>query len=447
MSTAIAPISQEIGKLLCAADDDRLLAVMDMIERLQARDDFEHHLEPIRPKLALLRPPRPATLKRIIVTPFEHALVPNGHWLPGCGSIERRHLDDLLTASLQQFDAEAARHLTKRMAPLKMNHAREICALGQEIWSQASLSLRSMAVKSTGAFKEQWQTACELLDVADLMCPLIESLPAFPMGGLGDRHVRSIKQALIRCETRGPEALTAGIRWLLLRSFKPLPLLKLLLRGEIGTQTIGREILAHRMAREILLRQEIALTNHELAERSIYDATSELEIAAGSFLSIAERAREFDLTKRDIERVQRILRELILSVLSTSVNDNYFRALDTLDNPDLPDDQVERIEAEARAVQRLLALADACGTGQQAQELVAVAAENAAAELRGRYGAKANPMTVVDQIRTFEFVFGESEARKLWQEFARRRQTGFEMSAKSDTPTPAQAMRSALRFS
>ena len=60
-----------VGGRLAEASDSRLLEAVAFLDRLSERGAADRLLDPVRPRLATLRPPRPATLERVLVLPFE----------------------------------------------------------------------------------------------------------------------------------------------------------------------------------------------------------------------------------------------------------------------------------------------------------------------------------------------------------------------------------------
>ena len=61
---------------MSSASDEQLLKVVGLIDTLDRRGPVDRLLEPVRDRLALLRPARPVTLGRVLILPFEDVLVP-----------------------------------------------------------------------------------------------------------------------------------------------------------------------------------------------------------------------------------------------------------------------------------------------------------------------------------------------------------------------------------
>ena len=440
-----SPHHRSLGRLLERAADNELVEVMTMLERARARGEIEEEIDRIRPKLAVLKPPRSATFNRLAVTPFEDMLVTEPEWRADALQVSRGRLGDILATVRAQFSSEELSEFDRRLFRLKMSDITDCCQIGKDVWPRAAKAIKRISQgggrKEAGqANLEQYQSVNRLLAIADLTCPLADLLPPRPMGDLKPYQISAVRSMLAACEMRSTEAFTAGIQWLVVRSFKPAVILDLLLQGQAGALTSGRQEIAHHTARQILRRQGNAIARLAKFDGKLPLKTLEIEHAAGSFLSLKERSRALILTAPDLDQIYKSLRLLIMDTLKTAVTERYAGAIEQLDQPDLSDESVEAVEADARAMQRIAVLAKACDMEQQSSRLLCDAADAAAAKLLERYGADAEPMIVVDQLRTFELVFGGEHARRLWREFARRRKK----SSADAGVSPTQAMMAAL---
>src|ERR1700733_6125043 len=71
---------------MLTADDDKIRQIVGLLD-----DSPDHHalhavLDPLRPRLAALRPARPLRFTRLLFTPFADLLVPARAWKPGLAS-------------------------------------------------------------------------------------------------------------------------------------------------------------------------------------------------------------------------------------------------------------------------------------------------------------------------------------------------------------------------
>ncbi len=78
------------------ASDAKLLKVTRLIDDLPERGAADALLEPVRHRLAALRPVRRINRTRLLFTPFDSILVPAGRWRPGALALPRSLLTPLL---------------------------------------------------------------------------------------------------------------------------------------------------------------------------------------------------------------------------------------------------------------------------------------------------------------------------------------------------------------
>ena len=65
----VTPILR-LDRDMSGASDEQLLQVVGLIDTLDRRGPVDQLLAPVRGRLALLRPPRPITLGRVLILPF-----------------------------------------------------------------------------------------------------------------------------------------------------------------------------------------------------------------------------------------------------------------------------------------------------------------------------------------------------------------------------------------
>ena len=98
---------------MTGASDEQLLKVVGLIDMLDRRGAVDRLLEPLRPRLAQLRPARPITLGRVLILPFEDLLVPEDEAWPGRRCFARSHLarlvDQVTAACLRDLGRLRAR--------------------------------------------------------------------------------------------------------------------------------------------------------------------------------------------------------------------------------------------------------------------------------------------------------------------------------------------------
>ena len=77
------PELRRLRRDLSMAADEQIARVVAMLDRLPDRGEADQVLDPLRPRLRTLKPPRPLTLARLLFMPLEGALVAPTAWRRG----------------------------------------------------------------------------------------------------------------------------------------------------------------------------------------------------------------------------------------------------------------------------------------------------------------------------------------------------------------------------
>ena len=201
---------------VAAADDARILQIVALVDAMPERGEADALVAPLRPRLAKLRPPRPASFTRLLFTPLDSLIVPNTNWRRGTLSIPRSALLPIAGALRQDLANEAERiDAAGRAGPVPQA---QLNILAAAIWPAAAAALDNLALPP------DWNAAAGL-PAADFRT--IASLTAAVLGvGL---EIQTLVQAggapaedplrtiLGRTAPRGGEALGAVMAVLLAR--------------------------------------------------------------------------------------------------------------------------------------------------------------------------------------------------------------------------------------
>ena len=432
------PSAEMIDSLLDQAEGDKLVGVIAFIDKVRHSVDIEEKVDRIRPKLALLRPPRPMTFARVVVVPFEDMLIPQDQWRPESGCIARSHVGPILDCARAAFSADELKAFEKAMAGKQMSDVAAYCVFGQQIWPRVADALNEFVDRPRGRIshlvKLQHRRAAAICAIAELVCPLSESLPPRPMGELSEFQKRDVIDMLSACESLAAASFEAAMQWLVARSFKPSVILDLVLQGYAGTRTNERDDIVHGIALQTLARQRLVLETLAQDPRPIAEVIGDLEQAAGTLLSIKDRARALRLARQKLMEVETVLHKTMLDTIEGAIRREYFDAIEKLDDPEISDPKVHRIEQMARAIKRLVSLAKPCGVEHLTEVSLRETGLDAGEMLVARYATGAEAMVLVDQMRIYELIFGAVSARTLWREFNTTQAT---MGTVTPTPEPS----------
>ena len=134
------------GKI-AASTDDHILRVLEVIDGLSSRGEADLLIEPLRKRMAELRPRRKLSLARLLFTPLNPLIVAANDWVPESPAIPRtaiapmvrlvqRHLGEEQTA---RINAVVSQHSTT-------DALGSIMSIGGDLWRNASVILASAGV-------------------------------------------------------------------------------------------------------------------------------------------------------------------------------------------------------------------------------------------------------------------------------------------------------------
>lgn len=200
---------QQLISVLEAADADKLLAVVAMVDRLANRGALDAVLDHFRPKLAVIKPPRPLTLPRVLTYPLESALVPTHSWVAGSYRIPRHHLPDIHAVVLAGLDPAMVQRLRTRLAGATSRDADLILETGRELWPAAAALLERARADRRDCdphLRISFRLAVHLLALGEWLVSTIWQLPPRPIVELEPSLRGAIEGLLSRAAERGREA-------------------------------------------------------------------------------------------------------------------------------------------------------------------------------------------------------------------------------------------------
>ncbi len=126
-----------VGELLANAPDEKLLKVVSLVDRLANPEIHRRLLGPALPRLKLLRPPRPASLKRILLLPLSGALTNDAQWRRTRAQIPRSAIGPLMEVVGGALGAEADA-VRQHLRGVMLDNASEVERVGRQVWQLAA---------------------------------------------------------------------------------------------------------------------------------------------------------------------------------------------------------------------------------------------------------------------------------------------------------------------
>jgi hypothetical protein len=150
--TSDARREEELARLrreVVAAEDARILRVVRYVDSLPARGEADALIAPLRPRLEVLRPPRPLSLTRLLFVPLDPLIVPAERWRPGAPGIPRTALLPLSGVVTERLGPVGAR-VQARIAGRQTSEIDAVIEAGGWLWPAAAAVLGSGEALGSG---------------------------------------------------------------------------------------------------------------------------------------------------------------------------------------------------------------------------------------------------------------------------------------------------------
>ena len=126
-----------ISKRTSVASDTVLRQVLAVLEAVPSREELDPIIEAARPRLKLLRPPRPLTFARMLFLPFDGAVVADKAWETGVGRFPRPALLPIANA-IREAMGPAAEEITANLSGRNFLDVLELDNAGRMLWAEAA---------------------------------------------------------------------------------------------------------------------------------------------------------------------------------------------------------------------------------------------------------------------------------------------------------------------
>jgi hypothetical protein len=218
------PAIQAVTRTLREAEDPRIMRVVAMVDAMISRGPADQLIAPIRPRLAILRPPRPLRFARLMFHPLDRLIVPPARWRPGRPVLPRTALRTMAEHVRLAMGVVATR-IEAEIAGRTTADTVLIARLGRSLWPAAAAILADKAIPDdwdttalgAAAYRPLADSAAVLLaeapaldalcsdSVADLLPPTAETIAAL-LGRVAKSNRAALPMMLTLLLDRLPEA-------------------------------------------------------------------------------------------------------------------------------------------------------------------------------------------------------------------------------------------------
>jgi hypothetical protein len=127
----------QMAKQASVASDTVLRQVVAVLEAVPSRKELDPIIAAARPRLKLLRPPRPLTFARTLFLPFDGAIVSEKAWAPGSPTFPRQALMPIANAILKAM-GPAAEEINASLSGRSFLDVLELDYGGRMLWAAAA---------------------------------------------------------------------------------------------------------------------------------------------------------------------------------------------------------------------------------------------------------------------------------------------------------------------
>ena len=148
------------------ASDAVLQQVVAVLEAVPSRSILDPIIEAARPRLKLIRPPRPITFARILFLPFDGAVVPMEEWSEGSAKFPRPALQPIADAMRDAMGA-AAKEISASLGGRNFFDVLQVDSSGRTLWAEAARLAQTLTLPDGVPGTDLGASQCrELLDIA-----------------------------------------------------------------------------------------------------------------------------------------------------------------------------------------------------------------------------------------------------------------------------------------
>jgi|GEM_PF-1308444 len=412
------------------ADDQTLLKIVGVVDRLAKRGPLDELLDQHRLRLARIRPPRPITPERLFVLPFEELLVDGRVWSPGMMRVPRDRLSRLIALTFARLDRDLVANLRDRLKGRTMDDASLILETGREFWPEAASAVG--AVLDSGRqgrdpeireLQLPLRIAQHLLPVAEAVVTTVWALPPKPMLEFDKAAQEHITHLLGLAAAAGKDCFQLVAELLVNRSELPLSIIEPVLSGDFEWGARERQQAAAMVAEACqsdMIRLFRGIAQTPPATTAPRDLLPALQSIVSNLESLLDVTTKIKFDHRALRKLKSETFELILARVGQALEQQMLPAFERLDDPEADIDW-RRLEQNAAAAANMRLIAKRIGLATKIDYVFTRAFERYRAVLQpAEPGIGGRPLLdpmVMDRVRIIELLFGSRAAMQVLAPF------------------------------
>ena len=143
-------LTHALTEAVIGAGDEQVTRIVAIVDSMSQRGRADLLIQPLRPRLTALRPPRPLRFGRLMFHPLDMVIVPAVHWRTGQSAIPRTALMPM-AKFVRLAMGPAAIAIEAELHDRTTADSDLISRLGRRLWPAAAAILPEMAIPRTWA--------------------------------------------------------------------------------------------------------------------------------------------------------------------------------------------------------------------------------------------------------------------------------------------------------
>jgi hypothetical protein len=222
--------ARALHSLLSHANDAKIRRVTEMLDGVPDVKARQTIMEPLRPRLKLLKIPHQLRLERLLFIPFEPLIVPAREWRPGDATIPRTILTAIAGVVRAGLGPDAAA-IDAMVAGHRTDEIQVVTLAGEALWPRASAILAGSAEApsdwaKTGVRETLYQPLARIVAAVLCRAPRLRSLLRDADVAVLNARDGTIAEILRTIADEPAEACAMVVQLILLQSPGAAPLLR-----------------------------------------------------------------------------------------------------------------------------------------------------------------------------------------------------------------------------
>ena len=266
---------------LLAADDAKIARILAVVETAADPNINRVLMDPLRARLAALKPGRPLRFTRLLFIPLDPLIVSAPDWKPGAPAVPRTALDAIAGCVRRALGGEAA-VLDAKIEGLKTDASEVVSAAGATLWPRAAEILDGAGVpddwEGTGLRHDVWAGLARSVATVLRRAPQLRTLIRDSEIGAIETDDQIVRDIARNTAHEPPEGCAMLMRLILARSPQAAALLRRLvsLGGNPAEKAVLRQAVATGIDCVLTRKEESDGLDDEVGQVPLPDATDEV---------------------------------------------------------------------------------------------------------------------------------------------------------------------------